>query len=86
MKSLLAVSMGSISIAEAARQLNLPDAGYVFHRLAEIGLPLPQVPKELVDAQLKNARAALDECLIAPPSDVLSRRNSNKRVAVQKLC
>lgn len=76
---LLAASTGSLSITEAARQLELPDTGYVFHRLAEKGLPLPRLPQTLVAEQLNQARAALDECLITPATDVRKRRKSGKR-------
>ena len=38
-KTLLATSMGKISLMEAAHQLDLPDAGYVLHLLAEKTCP-----------------------------------------------
>lgn len=77
-KVLMAVSTGSMSITEGARQLGLPDAGYVFHRLAEAGLPLPRLPKEFVTEQLNVARAALDECLVHPEADGRKRRKNSK--------
>jgi hypothetical protein len=77
-KILIAVSTGGISITEAARQLALPDAGYVLHRLAEKGLPLPRLPQELVSEQVKSARVALDECLINPEAEGKKRRKSSK--------
>ncbi|WGG53140.1 hypothetical protein [Rugamonas sp. DEMB1] len=63
---LMAVSSGRISILEAARQLELPDAGYVFQRLAALGLPLPRLSEEFTRQQLEQARNALDGCLIEP--------------------
>jgi hypothetical protein len=49
---------------DAAHQLELPDAGYVFHRLADLGLPMPRLSKEFTRQQLKQARNALDDCLL----------------------
>ncbi|PHV05816.1 hypothetical protein CSQ96_19090 [Janthinobacterium sp. BJB412] len=63
---LMAVSSGRISIMEAARQLELPDAGYVFQRLAAMGLPLPRLSEEFTRQQLEQARNALDGCLVEP--------------------
>lgn len=51
---------------EAARQLELADAGYVFHMLADKGLPLPRLPDDFVKIQLQEARNALDDCLLDP--------------------
>lgn len=67
-KILVSASIGEISIAQAARLLELPDAGYVLHRLADMALPLPRLSDEVVHAQLKDARAALDDCLLEPPA------------------
>ncbi|MES2077151.1 MAG: hypothetical protein V4462_16180 [Pseudomonadota bacterium] len=61
---LRAVSSGRISIMDAARRLELPDAGYVFHRLADLGLPMPRLSKEFTRQQLEQAGNALDECLL----------------------
>lgn len=77
-KILMAVSTGTISITEATRQLQLPDAGYVLHRLAEKGLPLPKLPKQFVRAQLDQARTALDECLVQPAAGDGKRRKSSR--------
>jgi hypothetical protein len=63
---LMAVSSGRISIMEAARLLELPDAGYVFQRLAAMGLPLPRLSEEFTRQQLEQARNALDGCLVEP--------------------
>lgn len=77
-KILMTVSTGSISITEAARQLELPDAGYVLYRLAEMGLPLPRLPQDIVKVQLEHARAALDACLVQPETQGRKRRKSSK--------
>lgn len=69
-RTLLAVSMGSISIMEASRRLELPDAGYVFHLLAEKNLPLPRLSDDFVKKQLREARSALDDCLVEPAKTV----------------
>lgn len=61
---LISVSTGKISVMEAARQLELPDAGYVFHLLADKGLPLPRLPEDFVQTQIDDARSALDACLL----------------------
>ncbi|MBV5297009.1 MAG: hypothetical protein JZU64_02445 [Rhodoferax sp.] len=66
MRVLLDVCAAKISIMDAARQLELPDAGYVLQRLAEAGLPLPRLAQADVNSQLAQAQAALDECLMAP--------------------
>lgn len=63
---LLSVSTGKLSIMEAARQLELVDAGYVFHMLADKGLPLPRLPDDIVKRQLQEVRSALDDCLLDP--------------------
>ena len=63
---LMDVSVGKISIMEGARQLELQDAGHLFHRLAEAGLPLPRLSKEVVSHQLAQAKDALDACLAEP--------------------
>jgi hypothetical protein len=75
---LLAVSMGKISIMEASRRLELPDAGYVFHQLAERGLPLPRLPDDFVKKQLSEAQNALDECLIEPVKTSKKRREGRR--------
>jgi hypothetical protein len=68
MRVLLSVSIGKISIMEGARQLELQDAGHLFLRLEEAGLPLPRLSKEEVNRQLAEARDALDACLVEPVS------------------
>ncbi len=78
LKVLMSVSTGAMSITEAARRLELPDAGYVLQRLADTGLPLPRLPEELVLGQLGAARAALDDCLVQP--NVTGKKN-RKRVS-----
>jgi len=77
-KTLLATSMGKISLMEAAQQLDLPDAGYVFHLLAEKNLPLPRLPQDFVSRQLEAARSALDECLIEAAPTAPKRRAAAK--------
>lgn len=77
-KTLLAASMGKISLMEAAQQLGLPDAGYVLQLLAEKNLPLPRLPQNFVAQQLEAARGALDECLIEAASTASKRRGSRK--------
>jgi hypothetical protein len=71
--TLLAVSMGTLSIMEASRRLALPDAGYVSHLLAERNLPLPRLPDDFVQMQLSGARSALDDCLVEPPASAKKR-------------
>lgn len=77
---LMAVSMGKLSIMEASRRLELPDAGYVFHQLAERGLPLPRLPDDFVKKQLSEARSALDDCLVEPAKEV-KKRGKGRRPA-----
>jgi hypothetical protein len=60
------VSAGSVSIIEAARLLELPDAGFVLSRLSALGLPLPNLSDEAVRQQLNSARSALGQCLLEP--------------------
>ena len=78
---LMSVSTGKMSIMEAAQRLELPDAGYVFHRLAEKGLPLPRLNDEFVKAQLDNARDALEECLVEPAKVVKKPAQVRRRIA-----
>jgi hypothetical protein len=61
---LMDVSIGRISVMEGAHQLELQDAGYLFHRIAQAGLPLPRLSKELVSRQLAQAKDALDASLV----------------------
>lgn len=75
---LMAVSAGKMSVMEAARRLELQDAGYVFHRLAEKGIPLPRLSDDVVKRQLDEARAALDDCLLEP-SDRAGRKRGQGR-------
>ncbi len=75
---LLAVSVGSLSIMEASRRLELPDAGYVFHLLAERKLPLPRLSDDFVKKQLKEARSALDDCLVEPAKTVTKRGEGSR--------
>lgn len=76
--TLLAVSVGSLSIMEASRRLELPDAGYVFHLLAERKLPLPRLSDDFVKKQLAEARDALDECLVEPEKASAKRAFNTK--------
>ncbi len=78
---LLEASTGKISIMEAARQLALPDAGFVFHRLAAAGLPLPRLSAAEVKRQLVQAQDALDGCLIEPPVKGKKRGGSKRQAA-----
>ncbi len=78
---LMSVSTGSISIAEAARQLELPDAGFVLSRLSELGLPLPRLSDEAVREQLASARSALDQCLLEPEPEPKPRRKRTSKPA-----
>lgn len=64
MKTLLDVSLGNLSVIDAARELNLPDGGFVLHLMREARLPLPKLPDDLVRQQAEDAREALKECLI----------------------
>ena len=66
---LMNVSTGKISIMEGARLLDLQDAGCLFHRLADVGLPLPQLSEEAARRQLADAKDALDVCLVGTNSD-----------------
>jgi len=72
---LMSVSTGGISIAEAARQLELPDAGFVLSRLSALGLPSPRLSDEAVKQQLTSARSALDQCLLEPEPKPKDKRN-----------
>jgi hypothetical protein len=62
--TLLAVSVGNLSLMEASQRLELPDAGYVLDLLAQRKLPLPRLPDDFVTKQLAEARNALDDCLV----------------------
>ncbi|MFA9215930.1 MAG: hypothetical protein ACEQSK_02390 [Sphingomonadaceae bacterium] len=75
---LLAVSVGRLSIVEASRRLELPDAGYVLHLLAEKKLPLPRLPDEFVKTQLNEARSALEDCLVEPAKSITNRAKGSR--------
>lgn len=62
--TLLAVSVGKLSLMEATQRLELPDAGYVLDLLAQRKLPLPRLPDDFVTKQLAETRNALDDCLV----------------------
>jgi hypothetical protein len=81
MRVLLNVSMGKISIMEGARQLELQDAGHLFLRLEEAGLPLPRLSKEETDRQLAEAEKALDACLVEPVSAEKNRSRKARKHA-----
>ena len=76
-KILMSASIGEISIMEAARLLEVPDAGYVLRRLADQGFPLPRLSQDIALGQLDAARQALDECLLDPAA---KGKKSRKRV------
>lgn len=76
---LMDVSIGKISVMEGARQLELQDAGYLLHRLADAGLPLPRLSEEVVSRQLAQAKNALDACLVAPISAGKKKGKTTKR-------
>ena len=80
---LMAVSAGKISIMEAARRLELPDAGYVFHRLAGASLPLPRLSAADLKHQLASAKNALDACLVEPIPGGKKSARATKRGAKQ---
>ena len=75
---LLNVSIGKISIMEGTRQLDLQDAGHLFLRLEEAGLPFPRLSKEEVKRQLAEAKDALDACLIEPSRVEKKGRKASK--------
>ncbi|MES2116627.1 MAG: hypothetical protein V4578_15820 [Pseudomonadota bacterium] len=77
--TLLAVSVGKLSVMEASRRLELPDAGYVFHLLAERKLPLPRLSDDFVKKQLAEVRSALDDCLVEPAKTVTKRAAGRRR-------
>jgi len=78
---LMKVSSGKLSIMEAARQLELPDAGYVFHRLAELKLPLPRLSENFVAEQVSVAHAALMDCLLEPAAEDKKQKRKSKAAA-----
>lgn len=63
-KVLLDVSLGRLSLVDAAHELGLPDGGYVLQMMRDARLPLPGLPPALVKSQMDAARQALIECLI----------------------
>jgi hypothetical protein len=63
-KVLLDVSLGHLSLVDAAHELGLPDGGYVLQMMRDAHLPLPELPPALVKSLMAPARQALIECLI----------------------
>ncbi len=76
-KILLAVSAGKLSIVEAANLLELPDAGFVLHLLAENGLPLPKLREADVRKQADNSLEAMRSCLIKPAGTASQRKSAS---------
>jgi hypothetical protein len=71
---LIDVSLGKISIMEAAAQLELPDAGYVLQMLAREKLPLPRLQSSELERQASESIEALRDCLVAPMERTKRRR------------
>jgi len=84
MKTLLDVSLGNLSVIDAARELNLPDGGFVLHLMREARLPLPKLPDDLVRQQVEDAREALKQCLIKKDEVVSKRRSGAKTAAYHR--
>lgn len=64
MRVLIDVVTGKTSAVDAARELKLPDAGYVLHMIRDAQLPLPKLPDDVVVRQVAASLEALRECLI----------------------
>lgn len=64
MKTLLEVSIGSLSVIDAARELNLPDGGFVLRLMGEARLPFPKLPDDPARRQAGETLEALKKCLI----------------------
>lgn len=64
LRTLREVSLGNLSLAQAARDLGLPDGGHVLRWLREAGMPMAKLPAETARAQADAARDALEECRI----------------------
>lgn len=76
-KILLDLSCGKISLMEATKLLGYRDAGYVLHRMAEEGLPMPRLSEEAAKRQAAESLDALKQCLLpekAKPKNAVRRR------------
>ena len=80
---LLDLSAGRVSLMEATRLLDLPDAGYALQRLADEGLPLPRLPDDAVRRQAAQSLNALQGCLTEPGSAQAGKAGKRRTAAVK---
>ena len=77
---LFEVSMGKISIADAARELGLGDAGHVLSLMRQLGIPItlgflpPVFVKQQADASLE----AMRSCMLPLEPSPRTRKSRNK--------
>jgi hypothetical protein len=58
---LLDYSLGRKSLLEAAESLGVPDAGHVLALMRRTGLPMPQLPEDMVQQQVKESLPFFEE-------------------------
>lgn len=81
MRVLLEVATGKMSAVDAARELGLPDAGFVLQRMRDAKLPLPRLPDDLIQRQASAALEALRECLIVKDDKPIKRASRKDKPA-----
>jgi hypothetical protein len=79
-KMLAEVAVGKASLADAARELGLQDAGFLLHMMREEGLPLPALEASVAKAQAQASFDALQSCLL-PEKKGEAKKARRKRPA-----
>ena len=79
-KMLAEVAVGKVSLADAARELGLQDAGFLLHMMRAEGLPVPVLEEGLAKAQAEASFDALQACLL-PENKSDGKKVRSKRYA-----
>lgn len=77
---LFEVSMGKVSIADAARELGLGDAGHVLALMRELKIPitLGALPPTFVKKQAEIALEAMGSCMLPIKPGLIARKSRSK--------
>jgi len=81
--TLIEVVVGKVSLADAARELGLQDAGFLLQIMREKGLPLPTIDPVEVNEMAQRSFDALKSAMRPVPLNFEEKRPSrNKRLAL----
>ncbi len=78
-KLLADCAVGKVSIADAARELGLQDAGFLLHMMKAEGLPLPTMDPGLAKAQAEASLEALRSMMLPEPKAQTGKGSRGKR-------